>query len=191
MKKMMFVALAIGSGHSMAMPHCSFATVPIPDDHNPGVDVDIVVTDVDMVQDLTVQVLIEHTWIGDLQVEMTHLETANTVMVLDRPGRLNGQDPGCEGDNVDAIFDDSSQVIANDECNNLPAIGGVVKAEEPLSAFDGESIAGTWRFKVSDRNGGETGQVMTICLNPAPACDAAPPIGDSDIIWFNGFQCVN
>ncbi len=64
-----------------------------------------------------------------------------------------------------------------------------------LNDFAGETIR--FRFRLSsDSSVGRDGwfvddiNVQSCIPEPEPVCDAPPPENDPDIIWFNGFQCV-
>jgi subtilisin-like proprotein convertase family protein len=57
-----------------------------------------------------------------------------------------------------------------------PAIAGTFSPNNPLSAFDGESIAGTWTLTISDRASGDEGTLNAWCLLPTTlVCTAGTP----------------
>ena len=111
------------------------------------------VIDVDspgVVSDLGVGVLITHTYVGDLRVTLTHVDTGTAVTIIDRPG-APATSFGCSGNNIDATLDDEATLLVEDQCRAaVPAIFGSVKPNNALSAFDGEDLSGTWRLTVSD-----------------------------------------
>jgi subtilisin-like proprotein convertase family protein len=110
------------------------------------------------ITDLNVGLVITHTWVGDLVVTLTHVDTGTVVTMIDRPGTTNLPPPGstvgdfgCSGNNIDATLDDEASVLVEDQCRSTyPTIFGSVRPNHPLSAFDGEDMGGTWRLKVTD-----------------------------------------
>jgi subtilisin-like proprotein convertase family protein len=103
-------------------------------------------------------VVITHTWVGDLEVTLTHVNTGTVVTIIDRPGTTVLPPPGssvgdfgCGNNNIDATLDDEASLPVEDQCRTTsPAISGLVKPNNPLSAFDGENLGGTWRLTVTD-----------------------------------------
>ena len=54
------------------------------------------------------------------------------------------------GDDIDATLDDEATLPVEQACDGSPpAINGIFTPNSPLSAFDGETIAGTWVLDVS------------------------------------------
>ncbi len=110
------------------------------------------------ITDLNVGLVITHTWVGDLVVTLTHVDTGTVVNMIHRPGTINLPPPGssvgdfgCGSNNIDATLDDEASVAAESMCRSTsPAISGSVRPNHPLSAFDGEDMGGTWRLKVVD-----------------------------------------
>lgn len=139
---------------------CAQPNVAIPDNNANGVTNIITSTLAGTVADLNVWVQIAHTRVSDLQVTLT--SPAGTAQLLvDRPG-LPGS--GCDGDNIDAVLDDSATQPAETQCLNLPALSGRLIPNNPLSAYNGQSTTGSWRLRVADRANGETGTFQRWCL---------------------------
>ncbi len=91
-----------------------------------------------------------HTYVGDLKVTLTHVDTGTAVTIIDQPGRP-ASTFGCSSNNIDATLDDEASAPVEDQCRTTyPAISGSVRPNNPLSAFDGEDLGGTWRLTVSD-----------------------------------------
>ena len=140
----------------------------IPDANIPGIDNDIVIGTAETIADLNVALSVAHTWVGDLRVVLTHVNSGSSVVLLDLPGRVD-TGSGCGRDDVGAVFDDSAQRPAEERCAEGPpfaAIDGSVAPLGPLSAFNGQSLAGTWRLNVSDRATQDTGALLAWCLQP-------------------------
>lgn len=117
---------------------------------------------------LAVHVSITHTWVGDLRVVLTHVDTGTTVVLLDRPGVPQGT--SCNADDVRATFIDAASETAESQCDTTPpAVSGSVRPNEALSVFDGELLAGTWRLTVSDLTIGDVGTLNAWALLPITA----------------------
>lgn len=120
-----------------------------------------------VVQDLNVSINATHTWVGDLSFSVKHVDTNTTVTIIDRPG-TTGTGAGCSANDVDAELDDEgSDGPVEAQCSTTPpALFGNPTPNNALSAFDGESFAGTWQLTVTDSAGGDTGVVNEWCLIP-------------------------
>lgn len=114
--------------------------------------------------DLDVLINLSHGWIGDLHIQLEHLDTRTSAVLIDRPGKP-ASFSGCQGDDINAEFDDSAIFPAEDTCpRNAPALSGQLKPAQPLSAFDEMSIDGMWRLTVSDNSSPYTGALNEWCL---------------------------
>ncbi|MBE7552890.1 MAG: DUF11 domain-containing protein [Anaerolineales bacterium] len=166
--------LALADGPAI----CSTPNLPIPDavdDTQPGVITDTLsVAQSGVLTDLNISIAANHDWVGDLSFTLTHLDTGNSVTLIDRPGTPPGEF-GCNGDDIAATLDDEAAAPVEDVCNRLGpiAISGVFTPNNPLSLFDGENIAGTWQLTASDHAGLSTGKLGQWCLIPAPQADLA------------------
>jgi len=124
--------------------YCSAPYAAIPDYPAGGVASSIDIGDPRFIQDLNVRLEIGHPWISDLSVRLTHEQSGRVVTLIDRPG-LPSNPPGCGNDNIGAILDDEFSLLAENECSSSPAaIAGIFRPNEPLSGFDGDSLAGRW-----------------------------------------------
>jgi hypothetical protein len=144
---------------------CFASNLPIPDRNSAGVSDTITITDTGTIVDLDVTLVVDHTFVGDLWVQLEHVDTGTTVRLLDRPGRPPG--PGCSGDDIEAVFDDEAGSAAETTCvtPGPVAIEGPVRPWRPLGAFDGEDLSGDWRIRISDRRRGNRGTVREWCLS--------------------------
>lgn len=151
------------------------------------------------VQDVSVDIAMNHTWIGDLTIKVVSpMGTVNTVM--SRPGLAEVSDGGmaeCCGDSSDLVdtsainFSAAGAIDAENmganilggefvcqddgECNFLPNPGVAVGG--PLDTFfDGEPASGNWQVCVGDGAAGDVGDVVTATANvtAAPLGFAAP-----------------
>ena len=128
---------------------------------------DLAISDPGTIEDLKLQLNVTHSWVGDLGVVLTHVDTGTSVNMIDRPGVPALGTLGCENDDIDITLSDDAASFAEDECSSSsPAISGELKPSAALGTFDGESITGTWRVSVSDYEGGDDGELVSWCLEP-------------------------
>lgn len=155
---------------------CSVPGLSIPDNSAGGVSDTLVVSQTGDLTDLNVQLQLDHTYVGDLIVDLTHEGTGTTVSLLNRPVGGN-----CAANNIDVVFDDQGNADANDTCDADPAIGGVLRPVGALADFNGQSLAGSWRLSVSDNAGVDLGVLQRWCISPTTA-------GASGLIHQDGFE---
>jgi hypothetical protein len=116
------------------------------------------------IERLRVYVNIEHPSVGNLYVELYHVDTANWVVLFNYPG-YPASPYGCQGQDVSCVFDDTATQAAESMCNATPpAISGKVSPVNPLSAFVGEYATGTWQLWLWDGVPGNTGRLLSWCL---------------------------
>ena len=153
----------------------------------PGVFLDITVTPdpagMNLIEDLDVSLLIPTTWQGDLIISLEHVDSGRFHTLLDRPGSLGAGGYGFSADNY-GNSTTGERFILDDESPNpydvpfvegpgIPDVTGRWQPDtDPLSSFDGDLIAGTWRVWFADLGGGDVAHVETIGLHfktiPAP-----------------------
>ena len=193
-----FLFTSAGAGGQQAGSHCSPAGTsgpaftdtlvpyPIPDfgELTPGepsiVQGCFTIDNPGIINQVNVGLGITHTWVGDLIVTLTHEDTGRSITLIDRPGVPPGN-LGCSGDDITIVLTDSASSPVEDKCNaGPPAISGTYRPQEPLAAFIGEAIAGTWTLTVTDNNPIDTGTLDSWTLIPTlkdPACDPAGTSG--------------
>ena len=123
-------------------------------------------TPTDTITDLDFSVIIDHAWVGDLQVDLTHVDTGTTRRLIDRPGTPPGR-WGCSKDDIDAVLDDEGASPVEDECApGSPTISSppAFTPNQSLDVFDGETMDGDWRITVRDLTAGNTGTLVEWCL---------------------------
>lgn len=136
----------------------------IPDDDPFGVSSTLTVEEDVRIRHLRVSVRIDHTWVGDLVVELVRVGEMTSVMLLDRPG-LDVDPLGCGGSGVDCVFDDSAFRAADDLCDpEMPAIQGEARPSGTLDGFAGQSAAGQWLLILSDHAPRDDGRLVRWCL---------------------------
>jgi subtilisin-like proprotein convertase family protein len=143
------------------------APLDIPDNSAAGISHCFIVPDTRTINDMDVALTVAHSWVGDLKITLTHENTGTSVILMDRPG-VPGTPAGCSGDNIAATFSDEGAAPVETKCNPaIPTINGTVQPEEPLSAFDGEPMAGTWTLSISDNGVSDVGALSAWSLRPA------------------------
>lgn len=173
---------------------CSSFSNPrsIPDNSSGGVNDSIVINDNRIITDLDITLDVNHTWVGDLRVQLTHAESMREITLINRPGHPETQ-TGCGNDNIRTILDDEITSPVENRCASSPAaISGIYQPQVPLGQFDGISVAGTWTLNVSDLYPNDIGTLRNWCLvasisevPPPPTQEPPPPPSPSQAI-ING-----
>jgi subtilisin-like proprotein convertase family protein len=138
---------------------CEQADLAIPDNSPAGVTSTLTAPPGSAIEKLEVELEIEHTWVGDLQVELQH-SGGTLVSLINRPN--------CSGQNIGLILDDSAVLSVQDACQNqLPAYPEArYQPDGTLADFNGLDVGGTWTLRVSDNAGADTGILRRWCLRP-------------------------
>lgn len=119
------------------------ATIPDNNDRTYG----LIITDISIITDINAIINIEHTDIGQLEVDL--ISPSGTTQKI-----IDFTDNSCSRNDVNATLDDESGgASVNAQCNSGGAGGatGNYKPGSPLSVFDGENLQGQWIFKIYDR----------------------------------------
>jgi len=99
--------------------------------------------------DVNIGILATHTWRGDLQ--FTLQSPAGTRVQL-----TNGDTQSINGDNFNVLLDDAASQLVNTDSStgnhstSAPPYQNTFRPRSALSAFNGESSAGTWRLEICD-----------------------------------------
>jgi PKD repeat protein len=129
---------------------------------------------------LQVCVTIDHTFIGDLIVELA-APNGQVVKLIDRPG-IPSTSFGCAEDNIEVCFELGTGNDVENECNTPPpAISGV------FTAHDGDdlnkiNLAGGdpndfWELRITDNEFGDAGTLVewSLVFNNGPVASWSPP----------------
>ena len=101
------------------------------------------------VSDVNIGILVTHTWRGDLQFT---LQSPNGTRVQ----LTNGDTASTNGDNFNVLLDDVAPQVVNsdsptgDHSTTAPPYQNTFRPRNPLSAFNGQNSAGTWRLEICD-----------------------------------------
>ena len=147
---------------------------PIPDDNPAGVNVPLSVTQTGAISNLVFSidgatcttaagattVGIDHTWVGDLRVRLTSPSGTTVTLIQQAGGAGNSGNNFCQ-----TVLDDSAAAsIQNVLISNAP-FTGTFKPANPLAAFIGEEMSGTWTLNVTDLAFIDTGSVRAFSLH--------------------------
>jgi subtilisin-like proprotein convertase family protein len=155
--------------HQVGAPLEPVAPLAIPDGGT--VASTLAVGDAVTLCDLDVEVEVEHSFVGDLEVRLES-PLGTEVVLLDRPG-VPATGLGCGNDDLAVTFDDEAGTVLEDRCEGtMPWFAEAGLPVEALAAFDGESTAGTWTLRVSDASALDTGSLLAWRLETTPATSA-------------------
>jgi subtilisin-like proprotein convertase family protein len=150
----------------------------IPDDGS--MSSTIMVSDTFCVGDVNVELAIDHTYVGDLCVELEH--DGIVVGMVQRMGASAG-DPchagspfGCSENDFDITLDDAAAFGIEDQC--AAGLTGTFAPNEPLAAFNSGFVGGAWTLTVRDRAGADTGDLISWTLKIATAGETCPPVAN-------------
>ncbi len=139
----------------------------VPDNSTVGVTSLLTVTDNYVLNDVNVQLSINHTWDSDLDIYL--VSPAGITVEL-------STDNGGSGDNyINTIFDDEAATAIT--AGTAPFTGSY-RPEGLLSTFDGQHSVGTWKLFVKDDEAAIVGTITawSLTLTAAPVCDVPVPL---------------
>lgn len=127
------------------------------------------------VADVDLGVLATHSWRGDIRITLQ--SPAGTRVQL-----VDGDTGNLQGNNFNVRLDDDAAQTVNTDGNNAnhstsaPPYQNVFRPNAPLSAFNGENGAGTWRLEICDQfpsadNGNFVRADLTLTSLPANYAD--------------------
>ncbi len=128
----------------------------------------LVVPDAFTISDINANVVMSHTYVGDVTMILTQQSTNKSVKIIDRPLHPL-QSFGCKYDDIVATLGDEAMMMVENQCvNGKPTVNGAFKPNELLSLFDGGQSNGTWLLKVIDNDpysdaGSLNGWSLQIC----------------------------
>jgi subtilisin-like proprotein convertase family protein len=131
------------------------------------------------IKDLNVRInSIDHSFVGDLKVELVSPDNATVVRLIEHVGGPNnGGD-----DLVDTIFDDEAATTIGSGSSAAPYTGSFRPQSDQLARFDGKEQQGTWKLRVSDRYENDTGSLLGWGLTIRTAqCDPDTNPPDTEI----------
>ncbi|MGB8506837.1 MAG: proprotein convertase P-domain-containing protein, partial [Pyrinomonadaceae bacterium] len=141
----------------------------------------LVVPDTLTITDVNVSVRLNHTFDGDLRIDLVHPDGVTIVNLVNRRGssgaNFGSGTNNCAG--TPTVFDDQAATLIT---AGAPPYVGTFKPEGSLAALNGKTTNGTWKLRVNDNANGDTGIVGCVKLefNKRYVCcgaliNAAPP----------------
>ena len=152
-----------------ATTHSKTQTLAIPGRRRGGVVSTLLVPISGHIKDLDVRInSIDHSFVGDLKVELVSPDTSPRVRLIEHVGGPNnGGD-----DLVDTVFDDEAETTIGSGGTAAPYTGSFRPQGDQLGRFDGKEQQGTWKLRVSDRYENDTGSLLSWGLTIRTAqCD--------------------
>ena len=159
---------------------CIAPGLAIPDNSAAGVSSELEIASGGELLSLEMSLDITHTWVGDLIIDLTHVDSGTSVNLVQRPGQTGGTGFGCSGDNIQTSIRDDAEFRLQTDCIGGAAVAypeAAYSPNDPLADFVGQNLAGTWRLSVSDNAGQDTGTLNAWCLLPATATPGDHSIG--------------
>lgn len=167
---------ACDAGAYEAIGFCRSPNLAIPDNSPAGVSDTFFLPYDFRVFDLDLWARVDHTWVGDLTLELSYTGDGSASSVLvDRPG-VPASGTGCGDDNLALKLDDAAAPSVESSCSNTQVAGApayAVSTARPgdppgnlLATFSGRLIAGDWTLRVADSAAQDTGTLVEWCLLP-------------------------
>jgi hypothetical protein len=149
----------------------------IPDNDAGGASSDIVIAQTDLIADVTIEINIEHTWVGDLTAQLSR--GGDTVELFRRPGLAGAAIfGGCCGNSADVngtyVFNDSFGGDFWNAAGNPIASGDYFPSTQNgvatslIGTFGGQAANGTWTLTLFDGAGLDVGTVKSWSLHITP-----------------------
>ena len=127
------------------------------------------------IADIDIRLDLQHSFMGDLQINLHHPDGTNVRLVSNYGGGGSGY--------VDTILDDEATTALS---LGVPPFTGSYIPDVGLSAFDGKTTDGVWVLDILDTTSGATGMVMgwdlifTIAGTADADADGSPACADCD-----------
>ncbi|MEM7084345.1 MAG: thrombospondin type 3 repeat-containing protein [Pseudomonadota bacterium] len=145
---------------------CRTPIAVIPDNTGSPLSDVLSFTDARQIVDLDVTVTLTHPFVSDIVVSLTHEDTGTSVVLIDRAG-IPATPSGCDGMDMDAVFDDEgADGPGENACAaSSPSITGSLTPAEALANFNSDLLTGDWRLDVDDVESGDSGLLFQWCMS--------------------------
>jgi subtilisin-like proprotein convertase family protein len=132
------------------------------------------------VSDVNVTVNIDHTWVGDLTIDLIHPDTSTVVNLFDQTG--DGDD-----DFVNTTFDDQATTPVT---SGTAPFTGSFQPTGSLSDFNGLGSLGDWTLRITDNVNGDGGTLndwtLELCGNSLLGVDDMTLNNGDLVVVYNG-----
>lgn len=180
------LALAFSAAQAVPVDYVWNGNQAIPDNDANGTSVSINVAETGTILDLNVDIVIEHTWQGDLIIELEQVGGPTVALIWRAGDSSNPNGFGFSADNYGTlanpfVFDDEAGLFYDSaQPNGIGAVGDpgiadvggswIPYGEQPgdthtLAAFDGLDLNGEWLLHVSDNANNDTGSILQFSLH--------------------------
>lgn len=154
--------LQTGVGGTFYTADSGGVSAAIPDNDPNGVTVPVSVSGFGKVAWVAARVRIGHSFTGDLTLTLSGPDGTTVVLSNQRGG--NGNDFGTGNTDCSGTFTEFSDASSTVIADGTAPFAGSYRPEEPLSAFEGKDLNGTWTLKAVDGFGGDTGTIYCVQL---------------------------
>lgn len=153
----------------------STGSVAIPDLGSGSLDLEAAGFPGGTISDINLTVDIDHTFIGDIQLELTSPDGTTGIIYVPN---------ACGSDVLNVTFDDESPNCFNlcadfgsgGSTRTLSCLGPAFTTDD-LSIFDGENVSGTWTLFASDNFGFDSGVLNGFSIEVTSTVNNTLPIG--------------
>jgi subtilisin-like proprotein convertase family protein len=157
---------------------CSAPNAQVPDNNTTGFSDTIYIPEHTTIKNLTVDLKVSHSYVGDLSVTLERTEQRKTITLL-------AQASDCPSEDLDIVLDDAANIGFDANSCNSDSDGKAfppnthLRPSDPLTQFVGQDLHGHWALRVIDHSALDVGGVTSWCLDTS---------GKSDFIFRDGFQ---
>ncbi len=169
----------------------------IPDASAVGVTQSIVISSSAIVDDLDIDLSITHTWIGDVVVTLSHVDSGRSAVLIDQIGGSGVNT--CDAVNISGITldDEGTGGSIENQCVSNLSSPPAYRPQNTLNVFTGVNIRGTWQLRVTDLAQEDTGSLNSWCItaqvSEAPDEETPAPTSqmdtDLDLVPDNSDNC--
>ena len=141
---------------------CQNVGQDIPDNDSAGLTDLVLAGSPQINAQIMIELQLEHTFLNDLEITLTNLDTGLASILVDRP--LGDDGTSCDRQEIHAHIWDIPSGDSTDLCDSTAPFLVSVKPQTPMAVFDGSLLSGNWQLEVKDLSAGETGTLQRWCV---------------------------